>query len=259
MVDSGEEWLEPLLEFRDWLMTTTDPARKREFRDIQGRDGRLVLSKDGSKAVERTYKLEVSRQMLARVLQAQKDVKAANPNFTSNLIDPEELLEIRRFWRTERGDWEDTVPQIYEHVMGAEAARAFEWPRDDNDAFDGAQKEILANICAEYDVPLTLMTQLLEVERQSLGMARRGAVHKGIAKSLNRNWSDEAQFIEQARIERAGGAGGLFDYFNEQLGDEEATVTAMEEGLEAGELLGENEVAPSTEALSLKREESVGR
>lgn len=237
MVDSGEEWLEPLLEFRDWLMTTTDPARKREFRDIQGRDGRLVLSRDGSKAVERTYKLDVSRQMLAKVLQAQRDVRAANPHFVGNLIDPEELLEIRRIWRTERGDWDDTVPQIYERVVGTEANRDFNWPHDDDDAFDGGQKEILSNICAEYDVPLSLLTRLLEVERQSLGMARRAGVHKGIAKVLGRNWSDETEFVERARIEREGGQEALFEFLEDQRGDEDAVVAQMEEGLEAGELL----------------------
>ena len=233
IVDSGEEWLEPLLTFRDWLMTTTNPARKREFRDIQGRDGRLVLSKDGSKAVERTYRLDVSREMLERVLKTQQEVKAGNPAFSTNLIEAEELLEIRRIWRTERGDWEDTAPQIYERVMGEEAAREMEWPLDDNDAFDGNQKDILQNICAEYDVPLSLMTRLLEVERESLGMARRAGVYKGIARVLGWNWSDEAEFIEQARIERERGNPGLFDYANEKMGDEENTIAVLEGGLEA--------------------------
>lgn len=237
IVDGGEEWLEPLLEFRDWLMTTTEPARKREFRDIQGRDGRLVLSKDGSKAVERTYKLEVSRQMLRRVLQAQQDVTSANPNFKSNLIDPEELLEIRRIWRTERGDWEDTVPLVYQSVVGEEVARDFDWPRDDNDAFDGAQAAILGNVCDEYDVPLPLLTKLLEVERECIGMARRAGVHKGIAKVLGRNWSSEADFIEQARIEREEGPGGLFDYLQEQRGDEEETLETLDQ-MEAASLEG---------------------
>jgi len=46
LVDNGEEWLMPLLEFREWLATTIDPARKREFRDIKGRDGRVILHRE---------------------------------------------------------------------------------------------------------------------------------------------------------------------------------------------------------------------
>jgi DNA sulfur modification protein DndC len=43
LIDNGEDWMEPLLEFREWLVATTDPERKREFRDIKGRDGRVVF------------------------------------------------------------------------------------------------------------------------------------------------------------------------------------------------------------------------
>src|SRR5205823_7980843 len=35
MIDAGQEWMEPLLELRDWLAATQDPARKREFREVR--------------------------------------------------------------------------------------------------------------------------------------------------------------------------------------------------------------------------------
>jgi len=33
MVDAGQEWLEPLLDFRNFLADTQDPAQKHEVRD----------------------------------------------------------------------------------------------------------------------------------------------------------------------------------------------------------------------------------
>jgi len=57
LIENGEDWMEPLLNLRDHLATTTDPQRKREFRDIRGRDGRVIFKKDGTLAA-RTYKLE---------------------------------------------------------------------------------------------------------------------------------------------------------------------------------------------------------
>src|SRR5262249_3714874 len=63
LVENGEEWLEPLLNFRDYLATTAEPDRKREFRDIRGRDGRVILKKDGTVAA-RTYSPKTSREML---------------------------------------------------------------------------------------------------------------------------------------------------------------------------------------------------
>ena len=32
MIDKGEDWMMPLLEFRDFLAETQDPERKPEFR-----------------------------------------------------------------------------------------------------------------------------------------------------------------------------------------------------------------------------------
>ena len=79
LIDNGEEWMEPLLAFREWLAKTTDPERKREFRDIRGRDGRVILKKDGTPAA-RTYKLEVSKDMLEKVLRVQQDVQRHGPD-----------------------------------------------------------------------------------------------------------------------------------------------------------------------------------
>ena len=79
LIDNGEEWMEPLLAFREWLAKTTDPERKREFRDIRGRDGRVILKKDGTPAA-RTYKLEVSKHMLEKVLRVQQDVQRHGPD-----------------------------------------------------------------------------------------------------------------------------------------------------------------------------------
>lgn len=218
LVDGGEEWLEPLLEFRDWLMTTTNPERKKEFRDIQGRDGRLVLSRDGSQAVARTYKLEVSKQMLERVLQTQQQVRRNNPDFTGELISDEELLEIRRIWRTERQDWEDSLPAIHQKIMGT----PFDWPQDDNGAFDAQRKELLASICGEFDVPSEMVAKLLEVERQSQGMARRAGVQKGLGKVLGQDWRDEAEFVAHALLERNG---TLFEIGDGNVDDEGITAS----------------------------------
>lgn len=49
LIDNGEDWMEPLLEFREWLVTTTEPERKHEFRDIKGRDGRVVFKPSGQR------------------------------------------------------------------------------------------------------------------------------------------------------------------------------------------------------------------
>ncbi|MFL6335421.1 MAG: DNA phosphorothioation system sulfurtransferase DndC [Pyrinomonadaceae bacterium] len=190
LVENGEEWLEPLLTFRDWLMTTVDPNRKREFRDVKGRDGRVILKKDGTLAA-RTYKLEVSKQMLEKVLRAQAEVRNNKPNEQVVLISEEELHEIRRIWRTERQDWEDSVPKIFRKVNGYDLP----WLLDDDGQFDADHMSLLSNICEEYEVPPALIAKMLEEERRASGMARRSGIQKAIGAVLSQEWRDEEEIL----------------------------------------------------------------
>lgn len=189
MIDNGEEWLEPLLEFRDFLAMTSDPAKKHEFRDIRGRDGRVVFKKDGT-AAARTFKLEASKDILRRLLFIDRDVREKG----ITLISHEELKEIRRIWRVERQDWEDSVARIYAEVFSAVP----DWGVDDNEYFGASEKQLLEGICREYSVPFDAVAKLLEVERTSLGMARRAGVFKAIRRVLQQEWRDEDQITSSA-------------------------------------------------------------
>jgi DNA sulfur modification protein DndC len=196
LIDSGEEWMEPLLEFREWLALTTDPERKHEFRDVRGRDGRVVFTKDGTLAA-RTYKLEVSRQMLEKLLQAQQAVQRNGPDPKFHLISEEELHEIRRIWRTEREDWEDSVPRIFHQVNGYD----LHWPIDDNMHFEAAHQLLLEGVCRGYAVPFHLVAKMLEEERRANGMARRATIQKRLEAVLAQEWrSTDAILAEQPEL-----------------------------------------------------------
>lgn len=195
MIDKGEEWLEPLLEFRDELAKTSDPARKHEYRDIRGRDGRVLFNKDNV-AVARTFKLQASKHLLRQLLRAQRQLSDQNVT----LVSDEELLEIRRIWRVEREDWEDSVARIYAEVYGSPPP----WPKDDNEFFGSAEKELLESFCRGQSVPFEIVAKLLEAERASLGMARRAGVFKEIRKILQQEWRDEAQILGSLEDADAG-------------------------------------------------------
>ncbi len=185
--------MEPLLEFREWLFTTTDPARKREFRGIKGRDGRVILKKDGTPAA-RTYEFRVSQQMLEKVLRVQLAVRRDGPDPDATLISEKELYEIRRIWRTERQDWDDSVPKIFRQANGYD----LDWPVDDDSPFDADHKELLFGICEEYDVPFELIARMLEEERRANGMARRAGIQKALAAALAREWRSEEEILAPA-------------------------------------------------------------
>lgn len=181
MIDSGEEWMAPLLDFRDWLSSTQNPEIKHQQREFRGRDGRVKISENG-KLRYRTYKLEFSKEMLKRLLETEKDVKRYDPDF--ELISIAELAEIRRIWISERQDWQDELPDIYNSVTGKVLQGNF------SDVFvpGATELEILHELSNQHEVPIQLVQKLLDAEWQSYGMFRRASIHSTIEKIFEQDW-----------------------------------------------------------------------
>ena len=116
MIDNGQEWMIPMLEFRDWLTETQDPEKKHIYRDYKRRNGRVTVVNE--KVIPGPYRQNVRREILRRLLQTQQLVREYGPDPDMELITEEELHEIRRIWRMEFPDWKDSVPLIYEEVTG---------------------------------------------------------------------------------------------------------------------------------------------
>lgn len=186
MIDSGEDWMEPLLDFRDFLATTQDPEKKHLYRDYKRRTGQVSV-KDG-KLIRGPYRLDFCKELLQRLLETQLLIQKNGPNPNQELITEAELHEIRRIWRTERQDWQDSLPQIYTQVLGT----SLEWLQDDIGAFSGQEYHLLNDICEEHAIPTDLVARLLEQERQMQGMQRRAGIFQRIDGVLNQEWRDEA-------------------------------------------------------------------
>lgn len=118
MIDNGEEWMEPMLEFRNLLAETQDPAKKHVYRQTKRRNGRVIYREDGDAAPFGPYKLTVRQDFLRKLLEAQTRVRRDGPDPMAALILDAELHEIRRLWRTEEQDWTDSLPRIYREVTG---------------------------------------------------------------------------------------------------------------------------------------------
>lgn len=190
MIDSGEEWLIPLLDFRDWLTSTQDPAVKPEQREYKSRAGRVKITQEG-RLLWRTYTLDFSKEMLTRLLRTQKKVQEDNPEFI--LISEEELREIRRIWLTERQDWEDSLPQIYQEITG----KNLDWEQNDVSIPGKLELGLLQEVSETHDVPVRLLQKLLDAEWQYYGMRRRGLIHKNIEKFFAEDWRS----LEEIQVE----------------------------------------------------------
>ena len=181
MIDSGEEWMIPLLEYRDWLASTQNPAVKPEQREYRGRDGRIKISETG-KLRWRTYTLAFSRLMLRKLLEAQRDIQEDSPD--TQLLSLDELREIRRLWLTERQDWEDSLPEIYMDVTNQQ----LDWEQNDTTMPGQLEADLLVELTMENDVPMPLVQKLFDAEWQHQGMYRRAKIHNSIEKIFRQDW-----------------------------------------------------------------------
>jgi DNA sulfur modification protein DndC len=191
LIQNGEEWMTPLLQFRNELAKTQDPAKKGDYREHKRRDGRVKYKADGS-IIWGPYKLEFRKQLLTQLLETQRKITATPEGRDMELITPAELHEIRRLWLTEERDWEDSVPKIVQEVLD----KTLDWVKDDIGIFKSRDKEMLAALCQEEDVPDGLMTKLLEVARQSQGMNRRASVQNRIKSALGEDWRTRQEAMD---------------------------------------------------------------
>lgn len=199
MIDSGEEWLEPLLEYRDLLAATKQPSMKRQVREVRRRSGQITFVPGTDKYVPGPYTLDFCKTLLRRLLETQVQVQRnAPPGESPILIHEVELHEIRRLWRAERGDWEDSVPQIVREILG----RDLDWVIEDAVALTAEDRMLLAEICESHAVPTELVVQLLEVERSSHGLKRRHAVHTRIEDLFRQEWRDLETVISDRKVKR---------------------------------------------------------
>lgn len=192
LIDNGEEWMLPLLEFRDFLAETQEPERKADIREHRRRNGKITFV--GRKLIRGPYTLEFCKKLLRKLLETQQQVREEGPDPNLQLITDAELEEIRNIWRTERSDWEDAVPQIYKDIVGER-----EWVVDDTTSFTAEDKQLLAAICDENEIPVALVAKLLDTERQMDGMLRRAGIHVRIDAIFHEHWHSE----DEARAELA--------------------------------------------------------
>lgn len=199
MINSGEKWLQPLLDFRDWLAATKDPAKKEKIRSVRRRNGRVQFQETDEgerKLIWGPFTLEFRKTILEKLLDAQVTIQKSPKGKDITLVSEEELLEIRRLWLFEEGDWEDSIPHIFTKKTGQELSIL----ENDWAGMGGAELQILQDICEDYDVPVGLLTELFDTERRQFGMTRRSTIFNDIEKVLKKDWRNRTEVLTEAGL-----------------------------------------------------------
>ena len=192
LIESGNEWMETLSELRAVLKRTQDPEERVKVREIKRRTGRVELFTDGTdKHTPGPYTLKFCREYLEKLLKGQIKVQKEGPDPNMKLILDEEIHEIQRIWRMERGDWQNSAYQIYEKVTGEK----LEEIKEDLGSFGKTEQELLKQVCKDHDVPSLLVSKLLNAEFEIQGTNRRSKIFGKITKILSEEWRDNLDEI----------------------------------------------------------------
>jgi DNA sulfur modification protein DndC len=190
--DEEKEWMLPLLELRNALDVPDD----RHLRDFRRMSGLVQIFHD--RPIPGPYKQTSREQWLRKVLQAQKWIRTHGPAYVRDieLISLPELHEIRRIWVVEKHEIEDTLPRVYEEVIGEAFSSG---PLDDNLALGADEMKILKGICNENELMYELTRELLDVERRYRTTSKRSGLFEALEDALSRSfYADEGDATRRA-------------------------------------------------------------
>ena len=228
LVKQGEDWMLPLLEFRNMLAETSKPERKNEFRNHRRRTGRVSFARgdiqDDSeeqrvrKHVPGPYWMRYRREWLEHLLELQRDLQANGHEI--ELIAENELHEVRREWLNDPNepDWSDELPAIYRRVFGAD----LDWVQHDAGAFSEVDGQLLLDLEEKYGTPATLVRKLLDLETSMDGLAQRRGMVDRVHRILTEDWESLETVLARGESVLDGG-------YQEEIDRLQAELESLEE------------------------------
>lgn len=225
LVEQGEAWMKPLLEFRNILAETTQPDRKHEFRNHRRRSGKVSFARGSiqtddkgnrvRKHVPGSYWMRYRREWLERLLVIQRELYSSGHGV--ELITKQELHHIRREWLNDPNepDWTDHLPAIYHRVFGED----LDWVRHDASAFTAEDEKILRKLGHEHNVPPTLIRKLLDLELSMDGLSKRRGIPERIRAILMEEWQPLHIILDRGERMVDGGFQEEIDRLQEALVD----------------------------------------
>ncbi|MFW9944765.1 MAG: DNA phosphorothioation system sulfurtransferase DndC [Candidatus Sifarchaeia archaeon] len=183
LIEDGEEWQKPLLEFRNWLKDIRDDPDAREDTRKARKKKKAHAIKNGKTYDAETHRghkvlgpftMETRRQILTRLLKVQEEVGQER----CRLISPEELAAIQTLWV-----YEGESPRAVKKIIG----KSFDHRSDALSPISPEVDEVgfLEQLCKREEIPLQLIDRLLAVESDLSGLSRRRDLYSRLERVLD--------------------------------------------------------------------------
>lgn len=177
LIEDGEIWLEPLLNFRNWLKEIRDDPNMREPVRKNIKNRQLALNyfgkvfepeiRKGHRALG-PFTFEARHEILRRLIRIQKKLKEKKVK----LISPEEIEAIENLWIYEGDDLSSIIDILDIEKLSIESKEELYY------------LDILSNICSKYGIPFSLVEGLLLAEKDFSKFSRRTGIYNRLEKIL---------------------------------------------------------------------------
>lgn len=172
-IDKGCKELEPLRDFRNWLL---DIRNNPDYREKKRRNGSVYVKSDGEFGYG-PFNIFGREMILRKLLQLQKETGM-------ELITLGELKAIDHIWEKEGDLTRRRLVDIYFEEMGERL------PWDDLKValYSSETMEIINQMCNEYEVDFELISKLIVAIEENKHYTRGNKVQKAFDRVVNEGW-----------------------------------------------------------------------
>ncbi len=203
MIDNGDEWLEPLLELRDFLAATQDPKRKAAVRGHVRRNGLVMLKSFGDTDdpfVRGPYTLEFCQEVLRRVVARRTRSTEACAEASGSVADPRGRAVGNPSDLALPGGM--TGRTLCRVIYEQETGHSLTLLPDDRPGNLGNRRRsppggTRRQTCTSAR---TLVKRLIDTERDLQGLQRRAKIMDQLGTALTQEWRSEADIVAEIAL-----------------------------------------------------------
>ncbi|WP_298148556.1 DNA phosphorothioation system sulfurtransferase DndC [Flavobacterium sp.] len=170
LVSNGQQWMQPLLDFRNRLVEGRNVS---ENRSDTRRNGQEAIREDGT--FNGNYTFEYRFKILKDLLQVQKEIQKERPYIT--LINNQELIAIQVIWNRD-GYFDHTVGDLFKEIFNKEITT------NNIKSLDATERRILKEVCKEEPEFYHLIDNLISLQETKTLMISKYGLHNDVEKRI---------------------------------------------------------------------------
>ena len=172
LVDKGQEWMKPLMEYRNSLVEQRNLGENR--RDKR-RNGQRAVDEDGRS--NGNYNSGYRARMLRELLEVQRDLQKERPYI--NLINNQELIAVQVIWNRD-GIFDHNVTDIYRKVFNRDIST------NNIKSLGHTERRILTEVCEDNPDYYHLIDNLISLQESKTLLLSKYGLHNDVERQIER-------------------------------------------------------------------------